>query len=305
MAGMTATELVAELQAGTITAVQALLYFSAMAIVSHKRYNCLTDVMFTSALARAQELDKKFAESGPVGPLHGLPVSIKECIAVKGTHSTAGIVHFMSKVAEEDAVIVKCLKAAGAVIYVKTNVPQTMLIADCSNTIYGTTKNPFDETRTPGGSSGGEACLVASGGSPFGIGTDIGGSIRMPAAWCGLLGMMPTEGRFTTSGNAPAVFPGLDAIRSTCGPIVRCAEDAALFYRVVDPKLQNQLDPLTAPVPFNEQEYRGIDTTKYVPFISFCPHLLIDARYNELLNGFISNCYFGTFRHLFHFQIMI
>ena len=267
MAGMTATELVAELQAGTITAVQALLYFSAMAVQSHKRFNCLTQVMFESALARAKDLDKKFAESGPTGPLHGLPVSIKECIAIKGTHASAGLVGFLPKVAEEDAVIVKCLKVAGAIIYVKTNIPQTMLISDCSNPIYGATKNPFDETRTPGGSSGGEACLVATGGSPFGIGTDIGGSIRMPAAWCGLLGMMPTEGRFTTVGNAPPVFPGMDAIRSTCGPIVRCAEDAALFYRIVDPKLQNKLDPLTPQVLFNEDEYRGVSSS-YVQILT-------------------------------------
>lgn len=258
---MTATELVAELQAGTITAVQSLLYYSAMAVQSHKRFNCLTEVMFESALARAKDLDKKFLESGPTGPLHGLPVSIKECIAIKGTHSTGGMVGFLSKVAEEDAVIVKCLKAAGAIVYVKTNVPQTMLISDCSNPIYGATKNPFDETRTPGGSSGGEACLVATGGSPFGIGTDVGGSIRIPAAWCGLFGMMPTEGRFTRIGNSPPVFPGMDAIITTCGPIVRCAEDAALFYRVIDPKLQNKLDPLTPQVHFNDDEYRGISSS--------------------------------------------
>lgn len=254
---MTATELVDHLQRGEITAVQALLYYSAMAVEAHKRYNCLTQVMFASALARAEELDAKFKASGPVGPLHGLPVSIKECIAIKGTYSTGGLVHFLN-VAEEDAVIVKLLKSAGAVLYVKTNVPQTMLIADCGNHIYGTTKNPFDESRTPGGSSGGEACLVAAGGSPFGIGTDIGGSIRMPAAWCGLLGMMPTEGRFTTVGNSPPIFPGLIAINSTCGPMVRHPSDAVLFYRAISGKLMNKLDPLTPNVSFDETQYSGI-----------------------------------------------
>lgn len=253
---MSATQLVAKLQVGELTAVQALLYFAAMSAESHRRYNCLTNVMFTEALARALELDRIFKETGrPVGPLHGLPISIKECIAVKGTYATAGLAHYLTNISKEDAVVVRILRSAGALIYVKTNIPQTMLISDCSNPIYGRTINPYNPARTPGGSSGGEGALVASGGAPMGIGTDIGGSIRMPGAWCGILGMMPTGGRFTTYGNAPEIFPGLEMIQSTCGPIVQNAEDAALFYRVMHNSEMSVLDPMTPKTPWDETTF--------------------------------------------------
>jgi len=259
MAKMTATELVAHLQRGEITAVQALLYFAAMAAESHRRYNCLTNVMFPGALARAVELDRIFKETGrPVGILHGLPISIKECISVKGTYATAGLVHFMNAVSEDDAPIVKLLRNAGALIYVKTNIPQTMLISDCSNPIYGRTLNPFNPERTSGGSSGGEGVLVASGGSPLGIGTDIGGSIRMPASWCGGFGMMPSAGRISREALAPEVFPGIEALIATCGPIVQTPEDAALIYRVLCGSAQNAADALAPPIVFDEAKYSSI-----------------------------------------------
>jgi fatty acid amide hydrolase len=253
---MSATELVSQISQGKITSVQALLFFAAMSAESHKRYNCLTNVMFTDALKRALELDQIYQTTGRVvGPLHGLPISIKECIAIKGTHSTAGLAKYLDKVAEEDAVVVKLLKEAGAIIYVKSNIPQTMLISDCSNPIYGRTVNPYNPKRTSGGSSGGEGVLVASGGAPMGVGTDIGGSIRMPGAWCGIMGMMPTGGRFTSVGNSPEVFPGIETLQATCGPIVRFAEDAVLFYRVLSKSNMSVLDPLTPPVAFDEQKY--------------------------------------------------
>lgn len=258
MATMSATELVAHLQRGEITSVQALLYFAAMAAESHKRYNCLTDVMFPGALARAEELDKILKETGrPVGPLHGLPISIKECISVKGTHASAGLVYFLDKVCEDDAPVVKLLKNAGAVLYVKTNIPQTMLISDCGNQIYGQTLNPFNSERTSGGSSGGEGALVSSGGSPLGIGTDIGGSIRMPASWCGICGVMPSPGRFTREALAPEVFPGIETVIATCGPIVRAPEDAALIYRVISGSDLHDADRLTPPLPFDEEKYKS------------------------------------------------
>lgn len=254
---LSATELVAELAAGRVTAVQTLLYYAAMAKESHKRYNCVTNVLFPEALARAQELDKILAETGkPVGPLHGLPVSIKECVSVKGTHSTAGVAHFLNQpVSTEDAIMVTVLRQAGAIIYVKSNIPQTMMISDCSNPIYGRSLNPHNTDRTPGGSSGGEGVLVSSGGSPLGLGTDIGGSIRMPAAWCGVYGIKPTEGRFSTHKLSPDIFIGLDSLTATCGPIARNVEDAALFYRVVAASNHAALDLTVPPVLFNQEVY--------------------------------------------------
>lgn len=254
---MTATQLAAKLQAGEVTAVQALLYFGAMAAECQRRFNCLTNVMWDEALARAQELDRIFKESGPVGPLHGLPISVKECMAVKGTQSTGGVAHLVNVIEQDDSNLIKILRRAGALIYIKTNIPQTMMISDCSNPIYGRTLHPFNPARTPGGSSGGEGCVVASGGSVLGMGTDTGGSIRMPGAWCGLIGMMPTLGRLTTFKNSNSLFPGIEAVQSVGGPIAHTAEDAALFYRVMHEADMHEMDPLVPPTSWNEATFRA------------------------------------------------
>merc|ERR1712185_282661 len=112
--------------------------------------------------------------------LHGLPVSIKECFSIEGQDTTIGCGKRCGKPAAADAVIATVLRRQGAVVYARTNVPQTMLSYECSNPVYGQTRNPFDLTRGPGGSSGGEGALLGSGGSLLGIGTDIGGSCRIP-----------------------------------------------------------------------------------------------------------------------------
>ena len=130
------------------------------------------------------------------GPLHGLPVSFKECFQVKGYDFTAGLSKFLFQPAVDDGNPVKAMKEFGAIPFCLTNIPQTMYSYGCSNPIYGNTKNPFDDSRTSGGSSGGEGCLLAMGGSVLGIGTDVGGSVRIPATFCGSAGLRPTSTRF-------------------------------------------------------------------------------------------------------------
>jgi Asp-tRNA(Asn)/Glu-tRNA(Gln) amidotransferase A subunit family amidase len=131
-----------------------------------------------------------------------------------------------------DGVIVKVLKDAGAVPFVKTNVPQTLLAFECGNPVFGVTRNPYNGERTCGGSSGGEAALLASDASPIGIGSDVGGSLRIPAHFSGCFGLKPCLGRFPGSGVMPP-NPGFDAIKSTLGPMGRSVDDLESITRVV------------------------------------------------------------------------
>jgi fatty acid amide hydrolase len=129
------------------------------------------------------------------GPLHGLPISVKEQIGVKGTDSTLGFAKYVFQPSATDAPIVAALKDLGAIPFCKTNVPQSLLTYGCGNPIFGETVNCLNSKLSPGGSSGGEACLIAGGGSVLGIGTDVGGSVRIPAHFCGVVGMKPTRQR--------------------------------------------------------------------------------------------------------------
>ncbi len=135
------------------------------------------------------------------GPLHGLPISVKECYVVGGYHPTAGLsIRLADPPQAEDGAFIKRIKQLGGIPFVLTNVPQTMDAFGCSNPIYGETRHPLDDARTPGGSSGGEACLLAMGGSPLGLGTDGGGSLRDPSQFCGLATLKATGGRIIRAG---------------------------------------------------------------------------------------------------------
>lgn len=200
------------------------------------------------ALAQARFADAARARGEATGPLFGLPVTIKECIDVDGTDATLGTTGRRHHPASHDAVVVSLLREAGAIVLGKTNVPQTLLSMEATNPVFGTTKNPWDKTRTPGGSSGGEAAAIASGQSALGIGTDIGGSIRMPAAFCGLAGLKPTLHRWSNRGSNTAVV-GQEIVRSQVGPIARTVGDLTLVLRTLDSPLHSRHDPDVPPLP--------------------------------------------------------
>ena len=164
--------------------------------------------------------------------LHGLPVSIKECFSIEGQDTTIGCGKRCGKPAAADAVIATVLRRQGAVVYARTNVPQTMLSYECSNPVYGQTLNPYDPARGPGGSSGGEGALIGSHGSLLGIGSDIGGSCRIPAAFSGCCGFKPTAGRLSSMGAVPGT-PGQEAIKSTAGPMAREVDGLVLLLRAL------------------------------------------------------------------------
>ncbi|CAE6499414.1 unnamed protein product [Rhizoctonia solani] len=173
------TNLVGRLATGECTSVEVTIAFCKAAYAAQELTNCLTEIMFTQALVRARELDDHLVKTGEVvGPLHGVPVSIKDHVLVKGEDTATGYIAWAGRtVADRDACVVQILRAAGAVIYVKTANPQSLLCLETSNNIYGYTTNPFNRDLSPGGSSGGEGALIACRGSLMGVGTDIGGSI--------------------------------------------------------------------------------------------------------------------------------
>ncbi|KAI6047918.1 amidase signature domain-containing protein [Pisolithus marmoratus] len=253
-----ATALAEVLRKGVYTAVDVLTAFIKAAVAAQDMTNCVTEICFEDALERARELDEHMEKTGQVvGPLHGVPVSIKDHIKVKGLDTSTGYTAWAyNTVAEEDALVVKILRNAGAIIYVKTQNPQTLLSLETNNNVFGRTCNPFNRCLTAGGSSGGEGALIACGGSPLGVGTDIGGSIRVPAGHCGLYGLKPSVARLPHSGLLGS-HEGMDAIIGCVGPMATSARDLALFCSVMleaEPWLQ---EPALLEMPWKEHVARG------------------------------------------------
>ncbi|XP_041064813.1 fatty-acid amide hydrolase 1 [Carcharodon carcharias] len=232
-----------QLQEDSLSPDVVLHAYMEKALEVTKQLNCLTDFL-PECQTQLQELRGK-----KKGLLHGIPVSIKDNVNYKGHDSTCGLRNFLQQPAMEDSVLVQVLKKQGAVPFVKTNVPQSMLSYECSNPIFGETVNPHDNKRTPGGSSGGEGALIAAGGSILGIGSDIGGSIRVPAAFCGICGFKPTGKRLSGKGFRSSV-PGQRAVEAAVGPLARDVDSLALCMNALLCEDMFQLDPTVPPLPF-------------------------------------------------------
>ena len=198
-----------------------------------------------AALAQARAADIDLGRGRPPGPLHGVPMTIKDTLETAGLVCTAGTLGRSAFVPTEDAVAVARLRAAGAILIGKTNVPELALAPETDNRVYGRTNNPYDLSRSPGGSSGGEAAIIASGGSPLGLGSDCGGSIRAPAHFCGIAGMKPTAGRVSRTGHFPPV-DGLTNRLWHVGPLSRFVEDLVLALGIVSGI--DGRDPLLVPM---------------------------------------------------------
>lgn len=179
------------------------------------------------ALEKARLADKKLAKNQTIGPLHGIPITIKDCCKVKGFTISKGSYGY-NFFAKEDASAVARLKAAGGIIVGLSNVPEFNIAYETDNDRYGKTLNPYDLNRTPGGSSGGEAAIIAAGGSVIGLGSDGAGSIRQPAHNTGIVGLKPTRGLIPNSGNVPSDGRGLLRPLTTFGPMARFVEDIVL-----------------------------------------------------------------------------
>lgn len=235
-------------------ATEVMKAFGKRATIAHQLTNCLSEIFFEEGLATAKELDDYQDKTGEVkGPLHGLPVSLKDNINIKGHATTIGMVgHCFKPEAEEtDAVIVTMLRELGAVLYVKTNVPVAMMMPETKNHIYGNTTNPMNRLLSAGGSSGGEAALARLKGSPFGIGSDIGGSIRIPAAFQNLYALRPSFGRFPTYG-AKSGLPGLESVNSVNGPLTTSLENMELYCKTMVDKEPWLYDAKVVELPWRD-----------------------------------------------------
>jgi len=195
--------------------------------------NAVVRRRFVAARAEADAADRALRSGSDRLPaFHGVPCTIKECFALTGMPNTAGLVASRGDVADHDAVTVARLRAAGAIPLGVTNVSELCMWMESNNRVYGRTNNPYDLRRTVGGSSGGEGAIIAAGGSPFGLGSDIGGSIRMPAFFNGIFGHKPSGGLVDNSGQVPTPVPGLSTYLTT-GPLARRAEDLAPLLTVL------------------------------------------------------------------------
>ncbi|KZV89606.1 general amidase [Exidia glandulosa HHB12029] len=251
--------LLKKMAAAEWSASDVTLAFCKRAIVAQQLTNCLTEIFIDRAVARAKELDEYLAKTGQVvGPLHGLPISLKDQFSIKGLDTVMGYTTGIGKPAEKNCTLVDVLLAAGAVLYVRTNVPQTLMWPETFNYIYGRTTNPHNRDLASGGSSGGEGSLVALKGSPLGVGTDIGGSIRIPSACCGLYGLRPSFHRVTYRGAKNSML-GQDTIPSVAGPLCNSLEGVTVFMRAVlgqKPWLQ---DPLAMRKSWDEEAYQLVE----------------------------------------------
>jgi amidase len=212
--------------------------------------NAIVTLDADGALAGADAADRALAAGTPPGPLHGLPMAIKDLLDVAGMRTTYGSPLFADHVPDRDALLVSRLCRAGAIVIGKTNTPEFGAGSQTFNPVFGVTRNPHDPSRTTGGSSGGAAAAVAAGMVPLADGSDLGGSIRNPASFCGVLGLRPTAGRVPDADDAP-----WDP-RAVLGPIARDAADAALFLHAVagpDPHVPLSFAPppedYAAPLP--------------------------------------------------------
>ncbi|GLA03421.1 hypothetical protein AnigIFM60653_003040 [Aspergillus niger] len=248
-----ATALLEKLAPGEFSSVEVTTAFCKRAAIAQQLTCCLTEIFFDKALARAKQLDEILAQTGvTTGPLHGLPISIKESFNVPGVPTTLGFVGFLDRApSSTSSALVEILNNCGAVLYVKTNVPQTMMTPDSHNNVFGRVLNPHGRSLTAGGSSGGEGALVAMRGSVLGVGTDIAGSIRIPALCCGVFGFKPTSCRIPYAGQTSAGRPGMTGILPSAGPLCHSIRDAELFLKVVLNSRPADLDDYALDVPWS------------------------------------------------------
>ena len=244
LTSLSATEMAGAIRDGELSSVDLVAAHIQRIEDVNERINALVVPLFDEAMAAAEKADQARKAGAELGPLHGVPVSIKEFFDVRGTRTTAGI-ETNDPPADDDSPLVARLRAAGAVVLGKTNVPQVGIAIESENPVYGRTCNPWDLDRSSGGSSGGEGALIAAGGSPLGLGSDGGGSIRIPSHFNGLCGLKPTTGRLTMRGHWQ--FPAFPAGWSVPGPLARTVDDLELAMNCLVAPEGEPLDPTIAP----------------------------------------------------------
>jgi amidase len=223
---MPATELVSRMRRGQVSAREVMRAHLAQIDSLNPQVNAVVTLVAEAAMAAAARADEAIARKRPLGPLHGLPIAHKDLVDTAGIRTTRGSPFYRDNVPTKDAEIVTRIKRAGALTLGKTNTPEFGAGSHTFNTVFGATKNPYDLTRTCGGSSGGAAVSLACGMMPIADGSDTGGSLRNPAAWCNVVGFRPSPGRVATDSSSWSPL-------SVSGPMARSVADVALFLSAI------------------------------------------------------------------------
>ena len=229
---LTATQLAEAIRSRRLSSEETVRAFLARIDEVNPKLNAIVLLCRRSALDEARRADEAVGRGEDLAPLHGVPITIKDAYEMSGVVSTGGTLGRKDFVPERDATVVARLREAGAIVLGKTNLPEISMGYESSNLVYGRAKNPYDTGRTPGGSSGGEAAILAAGGSPLGVGSDAGGSIRWPSHCCGIAGLKPTTGRIPRTGHWPP-FAGVFSLITQPGPMARSVLDLALALPIM------------------------------------------------------------------------
>jgi fatty acid amide hydrolase len=266
---LSASELAEKIRERELTASELVEAFIERIEKINPYLNALVVPMFDQARSLAREADLKQSKGELLGPLHGIPVTIKDQFDVCGLPTSCGVMRLKNNLAAHNGQMVEALTKAGAIILGKTNVPQTLGVIETDNAIWGRTNNPWDLTRSSGGSSGGEAAMIAAGGSPLGLGGDFGGSIRLPAAWCGICGIKPTARRLPLDAMPIRTAGGAEGIVAQPGPLARTVADLTLALRQMVSHVVDYPTSMSPPVPFREPDQLDPASLKvaYLPWI--------------------------------------
>ncbi len=279
----TATEQAAAIARRELGSEELLDLFLARIEQVNGHVNAVCTLAVEPARERARQADAATSSGKSWGSLHGLPITIKDAIATAGIRSTGGATQLRDNVPTTDAPAVASLKAAGAIVFGKTNLPEWSGDFQSFNEMFGTTNNPWDLTRTPGGSSGGAAAAVACGMTSFELGTDIGGSVRVPSAFCGVFGHKPSWGLIPTFGylDEPRSCDGLGGVESDInvfGPIARGIDDLALLVDLL-------ARPIAAPLPPSLHSLAGLRVAAWIDE----PALIIDSEVSAMLHSAVDD----------------
>jgi amidase len=226
--------------------------------------NALVQVAEERALAEAQAADEAFSRGEDKGILQGIPVTVKDSWETEGIVSTSGTLGRKNYIPQRDATIVRRLRDAGAIILGKTNCSELVMPFETDNLVYGRTNNPWNLHHTPGGSTGGEAALIAAGGSPLGLAGDAGGSIRLPAHFCGISGIKPTPGRVPRTGHFP-MLGGITGAMASAGPMARTIDDLMLVLPLLCGV--DGIDAGCVPMPYYDPQQVEIDKLRIAFYV--------------------------------------
>lgn len=252
-----AVEVARDVRSGDISSVELVEHLLERINTYNPPLNALVTIDADGARQRAREADQALARGEIWGPLHGLPVTVKDVYETRGVRSTAGYLPLANNIPEQDAAAVARLRDAGAIILGKTNTPPIASDFQTDNKIFGRTNNPWDVTRTSGGSSGGGAAAVAAGLSYLDLCSDLSGSTRIPAHFCGVYGFIATDGRVPRDGHLPRQSPGTSVGRLLrVGLLARCVADLRLALPVIAGPFA--LEPDVPPVPLSAPPPSGL-----------------------------------------------